>query len=84
VAAGAEHVGHLAFVDEHRHLRLTHRQRAAVLDFAVRHREAPRQRSIVGLRPFDDIDELLLDEIHQGHGAVLSGGGALRGARGVR
>ena len=71
VAAGAEHIGHLAFVDEHRQLRFAHREGAAVLDLAVLHREAPGQRAVARLRPFDDIDELFLDEIHQRHGVKL-------------
>jgi hypothetical protein len=39
-----------------------------MLDFHVRHREAPGERAIARLGPLDDVDELLLDEIHQGHG----------------
>ena len=71
VHAGAEHVGHLALVDEHRHLRFAHGERGAVLDFHVRHREAPGQRAVAGLGPLDDVDELFLDEVHQGHGRCL-------------
>ena len=70
VAAGAEDVGDLALVDEHRHLRLAHRERAAVLDLAVFHRETPGQDAIAILGPLDDVDELFLDEIHQRHGSV--------------
>ena len=56
-----------AWIDEHRHLRLPHRERGAVLDFVARHREAPGERAVALLGPLDDVDELLLDEIHQGH-----------------
>ena len=70
VHAGAKHVGHFALVDEHRHLRFAHRQRRAVLDLHLRHREAPGQRAVVVLGPLDDVDELFLDEIHQCHGVL--------------
>ena len=43
VAARAEDVGDLAFVDEHRDLRFAHRERAAVLDLAVFHRDSARR-----------------------------------------
>jgi hypothetical protein len=48
VHAGAEDVGHLAFVDEHRHLALAHGERGAVLDLVAGHREAPGQRAVAG------------------------------------
>ena len=67
VGAGAKHVGHLAFVHEDGHLRLAHHQRAAVLDFHARHGEAPGKRAVAVFRPLDDVNELLLDEVHQGH-----------------
>ena len=72
VGAGAKNVGHLAFIDEHRHLRLAHHQRGTVLDFHLRHRKAPGQGAIALLGPLQDVNELLLDEVHQGHG-VRSG-----------
>ena len=77
VQAGAEHVGDLAFVDEHRHLRLAHGERGAVLDLHLRHRETPGQRAVTVLRPLDDVYELFLDEVHQGH--VASSGGERSG-----
>jgi hypothetical protein len=68
VGAGAEHVGHLAFIDEHGHLRFAHDQRGAGLDFHLRHRKTPGEHAIAVLGPLDDIDKLLLDEVHQRHG----------------
>jgi hypothetical protein len=68
VRAGAEHVGHLALVDEQRHLRLAHHQLRAGLDLHVLHRIAPGQRAVAFFRPLQDVDELFLDEIHQRHG----------------
>jgi hypothetical protein len=69
VHARPEHVGHLAFVDEHRHLRLAHREAGAVLDLEVFHRVAPGQRAVGILVPLEDVDELLLDEGPETHAA---------------
>ena len=62
-----EHVGHSALVHEDRHLRVAHRQLAAVLDFAILHRKAVGQDAIRGLDPIDDIDELFGQKITQAH-----------------
>ncbi len=67
VTAGAEGVGDLALVDEHRELRLAHRQDCAGLDFAVLHRIAPGQHLVAVLEPFEYVDELFFDEVHQCH-----------------
>jgi hypothetical protein len=68
VHAGAEDVGDLAFVDEHRHLRFAHRQAGAVLDFHFSHGKAPGHGlATVVLGPLDDVDELFLDEVHECH-----------------
>jgi hypothetical protein len=71
VHAGAEHVGHLAFIDEHRHLRFAHRQAGAVLDFHFGHGKAPGHGVAVILGPLDDVDELFLDEVHECHVCLL-------------
>jgi hypothetical protein len=71
VHAGREDVGDRAFVDEQRQLRIAHGQAGAVLDFHFRHGKAPGQRAVAGLRPLQDVDELFLDEVHQGHGCLL-------------
>ena len=71
VHAGAENVGHGAFVDEHRHLRVAHRQAGTILDFHFLHRETPGQRAVALLGPLQDVDKLFLDEIHQGHNELL-------------
>jgi hypothetical protein len=71
VHAGAEDVGHLAFVDEDRHLALAHGERGAVLDLVAGHRVAPGQRAVAVLGPLQDVDELFLDEIHQRHDLTL-------------
>ena len=60
----AKHVGHLALVDEHRHLRFAHRERRTVLDFHFGHRKAPSQCAVIGFGPLDNVNELFLDEIH--------------------
>jgi hypothetical protein len=71
VHAGAEDVGHRAFIDEHRHLRFAHRQAGAVLDFHFGHGKAPGHGVAVILGPLDDVDELFLDEIHECHVRLL-------------
>jgi len=71
VATGPEDVRHLAFVDERGHLRLADRELRAVLDFHVLHREAVGERRLVLFRPVDDVDELLLDEVHKSHCGLL-------------
>jgi hypothetical protein len=67
VHARAEDVGHLALVDEDGHLALAHGERGAVLDLIARHRVAPAEHAVAALGPLEDVDELLLDEIHQRH-----------------
>ena len=62
VEARAEDVGHAAFVDEHRHLRLANGQLGAVLDLHVLHGEAVGEDAVLRLRPVDDVDELLLEK----------------------
>ena len=62
VEARRENVGDLAFIDKHRHLRITDRQLRAILDFEIRHRVAPGEQVVALLRPVDDVDELFLDE----------------------
>ena len=71
VAAGAEHIGHPALVDEQRQLRFAHHQAGAVLDLLIRHRVAPGQHALAVFRPLQDVDELLLDELHQRHDPPL-------------
>ena len=70
--AGAEHVGHLAFVDEDRGLAFTHGERAAVLDFVARHRVTKGQRAVAGLGPLENVYELFLNEVHQRHGGPFA------------
>jgi len=70
VHAGAKHVSHLPLVDEHRHLRFAHREHGAVLNLHARHRKAPGQRAVTRLGPLDDVDELFLDEVHEGHASA--------------
>ena len=73
VHTGAKHVGYLAFIDKHRHLRLPHRQGRAVLNLQVGDRKAPGQRAVVIFSPLNDVDELFLDEVHKSHGALPFG-----------
>ena len=72
VGTRAKHVGHFAFVDEHRHLRLANDQLATVLDFHARHREAPGERAVALFGPLNNVNKLFLDEVHQSHGVLLS------------
>jgi hypothetical protein len=83
VGAGAEHVGDLAFVDEHRHLRFAHHQLAAVLDLLVGHRIAPCQHAVGVLVPLQYVDKLLLDKAADTHdGPRLRNAGAVDDADG--
>src|SRR5260370_1187162 len=61
VLARAEEVGHVALVDEERHLRLADDELAALLDLEVRRGEAPGQHVVAGFGPLENVDELLLD-----------------------
>ena len=67
VQAGAERIGDLAFVDEERHLRFAHRELPAVLDLHVLHGIPIGEHAVAVLRPLDDVDELLLEEISESH-----------------
>ena len=68
VEARAEDVGDAAFVDEHRHLRLAHRELAAVLDLHVLHGIAVREDAVFRFGPVDDVDELLGEKGSNAHG----------------
>jgi hypothetical protein len=67
VTAGPEGVAELAGVDELHHLRFADDQLGPVLDFLVVVREAIRQRVARVVGPLDDVDELPLQKVHQGH-----------------
>nr|WP_264567726.1 hypothetical protein [Rhodoferax antarcticus] len=71
MGAWAEHIGGFALVDKQRHLRFAHHQLPAVLDFHTGHRKAPGQRAVARLGPLNDVNKLLLDEVHQSHVALL-------------
>ena len=71
IGAGAEHIGHLAFIHKQRHLRFTHHQHRTILNFHVLHGVAPRQGSVGLFGPLNDINKLFLDEVHYSHGALL-------------
>jgi len=62
----------LAFIDEQGHLGLAHYQPGAILDFSVQHRKSPNQVTIGSVAPLQHINELFSDEVHQGHGTLLS------------
>ena len=63
----AEDIGHLPFVHERRHLALAHGQLRPGLDLHVLHRKAAGEKAVFRLGPLDDIDELLVQEIAEGH-----------------
>ena len=67
VLARAERVAELAEVDELRDLRFAHDQLRAVLDFLVLVGKAERQRVARIVGPFDDVDELFLEEVDDRH-----------------
>jgi hypothetical protein len=59
--AGAELVGQLAAVHEHRLLALADDQLGAVLDLVLVAGEPPRERRAAVVEPFDDVDEFALE-----------------------
>jgi len=71
VAARPQGVRELAHVDELGHLALAHDQLRFVLDLLVVVREAVGQRVARVIDPLDDVDELPVDEVHDGHAALL-------------
>ena len=73
VAAGLERIGGFAFVHKQGGLCFAHGEAGAVLDFLVGHGEAPHQQPFFGIRPFDNVDKLLLDEIAQHGDSFLDG-----------
>jgi hypothetical protein len=68
VGPGPEDVGELAFVHEGRHLALAHDELRAVLDLVLVALEAIGERLVGVVEPLDDVDELLLQLVPQGHG----------------
>ena len=58
-----KHVGGYAFIDKHRHLRLTHSQARTVLDLLIGNRKTPHQQAVIGIRPLNDVDKLFLDKV---------------------
>src|SRR6185369_17590156 len=67
ILARPESIAELAEIDELRDLRFADDQLRAALDLLVLVRKAVRQRIARIVAPFDDVDELFLDEIHQRH-----------------
>src|SRR5262249_17743572 len=67
VQSRAEDIGNSPLVHKRRHLRLAHRQFAAVLYLHVLHWEAIGEKAIRRLGPLDDIDKLLLQEVTNAH-----------------
>ena len=66
--ARRERVTELAEIDELHLLRLAYDQLRAVLNRLVVVGKTERQRIARIIGPFDDVDQLALDEIHQAHG----------------
>ena len=70
---GSKDVGDLALVDEDGRLALAHGQLGAVFDLVAMALEAVDQRVRARIvEPFDDIDELAEDLVHQRHVAFVS------------
>ena len=63
VTPRTEHVRGYAFIDKHRHLRLTHSQACTVLDLLIGNRKTPHQQAVIGIRPLNDVDKLFLDKV---------------------
>jgi hypothetical protein len=72
VLAGREQIAELPEVHELHHLRLADDELSIPLDLFVVVREAVRQRVSRIIGPFDDLDELTLDEVHQSHVRLLN------------
>ena len=71
MGAGFEDIGDSALVDEHRHLALADDQLGVHLDLVLLAREAPDDRVPGVIGPFDDVDELAADLVHQSHYVAL-------------
>ena len=69
IQARAEHIGQLAFVDEHRRLPLANGQFGAVFDGIVAPFKPPDHRVAGVIGPIDDIDEFALEETE--HHSIL-------------
>ena len=67
VLARLEGVAELAQVDELCDLRLAHDELRAVLDCLVFVGKAPGERVARVVGPFDDVEQLALDEVHDAH-----------------
>ena len=71
---GPEDVGDLALVDEGSHLRLAHRELAAVLNLHVLHGIAVGEDAVIRLVPLNDVDELLGYKLLESHVRLPSSG----------
>ena len=72
VLARLEGVAELSEVDELRDLRLADDELSAVLDGLVLVGELPRERVPRVVGPFDDLEQLALDEVHDAHRSLRS------------
>jgi len=82
VLAGREQIAELPEVHELRHLRLANDELCAPFDLLVIVWKPVRQRVSRVIRPFDDLDQLALDEVHQSHMRLSrSNSLTVRGAR---
>src|SRR5438552_1115426 len=70
-SAGTLGVAELPEVDELRHLGLADDELSAPLDLSVFVGKPVRQRVPGVIGPFDDLDQLALDEVHQPHVRLL-------------
>ncbi len=81
IKPGREHIGQLAFVDEHRSLTLADGQLGTVFDLVAFALKTPDHRIAGVIGPVDNVDELAREKIENAHVLVLSGevGGGLNG-----
>jgi len=71
VQSGPEDVGDVAFVHERSHLRLAHRELAAVLNLHIAHGVAIGENAVFRFIPLDNADELFGKKIDKSHGNHL-------------
>jgi hypothetical protein len=76
--ARTEEIGYAPLVDEQGHLRFADDEPAALLDLEVIRGEAPGEHIVAGLRPLQDVDELLLDEAQHAHARLRAVVGLIR------
>jgi len=63
-------IGDLAFVHKQRHLGVSDRELAAILDLPILHRIAVSENSVAGFDPINNVNELLGQKVSKAHGCA--------------